>query len=540
MITVLLRGYISSWHWNFGDGTGTTIIFPANPNVSHVYATEGTFSVCLTIETSTSPACTSYICHDVTVGQNTGCQANFTHYADSTNVLHVHFFDASTPQNLITSRLWNFGDSASGNSNTATTGDPWHVFTHAGLFTVCLTISTSTGCTSTYCDSIVVGSNSNNCENWMTYTNSGLTFTFEGHTHSIYPTTYTWDMGDGSAGLTGQVVTHTYATSGTYSVTLTSVDSTGCTWTRTQNISVNPTCYLYGYAYLTNSLYVDHGLAELIRVDSGVATIVDSQEFGDSLGMYWFGDVLPGHYYIRATLLPSSAYYGQYVPTYYIDAVNWSNATLIELGQPNNPYNIHMHHVMSYSNGNGYISGTITQSGKYNGNGAPAANVEVLLMDVSSRVLAFTMTNDNGEFSFTDMAMGTYKVYPEMIEKSTTPTTVVLDANHTGAVVVFMIQGGNISGIHNETIQSDFVISDIYPNPVSDVANINIQMLHPARISLFLYSITGESMMEIPLILHQGANKITIPASDLRKGLYYVKVEKPEGGVVVKKFILNR
>jgi PKD repeat protein len=531
-------GSIVTWHWEFGDGGTETITVPANPNVTHTYTTSGTFTVCLTIETNTS--CTSTVCHEVTVGQNSECQANFTHYADSTNVLHIHFFDVSTPQNLITARLWNFGDPASGTNNTSTTYDPWHVYAIAGVYNVCLSIATSTGCTSTYCDSIVVGSNGNNCENWMTYTNSGLTFTFEGHTHSIYPTTYSWDMGDGSPGLTGHVVTHTYAAPGTYSVTLTSVDSTGCAWTRTQTISVNATCYLYGYVYLSNSLYVDHGLAELIRLDSGVATVVDSKEFGDSLGMYWFGDVLPGHYYVRATLLSSSAYYGQYVPTYYIDAVNWSNATLIELGQPNNPYNIHMHHVMSYSSGNGNISGTITQSGKYNGNGTPAANVEVLLMDVSSQVLAFTMTNDNGEFSFTDMAMGTYKVYPEMIEKSTTPTTIVLDASHTGVNVVFAIQGGNISGIHDEIVQSDFTISDIYPNPVSDVANITIRILHATRISLFLYSITGEFIMEMPVSLHSGSNKIAIPASDLRKGLYYVKVEKPEGGVVVKKFILIR
>ena len=123
---------------------------------------------------------------------------------------------------------------------------------------------------------------------------------------------------------------------------------------------------------------------------------------------------------------------------------------------------------------------------------------------------------------------------------STTPTTVILDASHTGANVVFVIQGGNISGIHDETAQTDFVISDIYPNPVSDVANITIHILHAVRISLTLYSITGEFVTEIPVILHQGTNKIAIPASDLRKGVYYIKIEKPEGGVIVKKFILTR
>jgi PKD repeat protein len=531
---------IVAWHWDFGDGTESTITFPSNPNVSHMYAVGGTYTVCLTIETASN--CTSVVCHDVIVGENTECHAHYHFQADSVNVLHVHFWDISTPANLITARLWNFGDPASGMNNTSTNYDPWHVYTLPGVYNVCLSIATSTGCTSTFCDSITVGSNSTNCENWITYTSDGgLIYTFEGHTHSIYPTTYTWDMGDGSPAITGQVVTHIYPTSGSYVVTLTSVDSTGCAWTRSQTYDVHSTTYhLYGFAYLSNSLYVDHGLAELMRVDSGMVTVVDSKEIGDSAGLFHFTDVLPGHYYIRVTLLPSSGYYGQYAPTYYIDAVNWSNATLIELGQPENPYDIHMHHVNSYLPGSGNISGTITQSGKYNGNGTPATNVEVLLLDVSDQVLAFTMTGASGEFSFTDMAMGTYKVYPEMVEKTTTPATVVLDATHTGADVVFMIQGSSISGIHDETIQSDFTISDIYPNPVSDVANLNIHVLHSTRVSLFLYSITGEFVTEIPVILYQGTNKITIPASDLRKGLYYVKIEKPEGGVVVKKFIIGR
>ena len=533
------QGNIVSWHWDFGDGSPIS----TTQNPTHLYAENGTYTVCLTIETNIG--CTSTVCHEVTVGQNTECQAHYEYQADSLNPLHVHFWDTSTPLNTITSRLWNFGDPASGTNNTSTNFDPWHVFTHAGIYNVCLSITTSTNCTSTFCDNITVGSNTGNCENWITYESSGLTFTFMGHTGSPYPTQYNWNFGDPQSGSNNvsnlQNPVHVFSTSGSYTITLHTIDSTGCEWNRTQTIYAHATYDLYGTAYLTNdNLTVDHGLAELIRVDSGIVTTVDSQEFGDSAGMYWFGGVLPGHYYVKATLLPSSAYYGQYVPTYYIDAANWEYATLIELGQPNNPYNIHMHHVNSYSPGNGNISGTITQNGKYNGNGTPAANVEVLLLDVSDQILAFTMTNTNGEFGFPDMAMGTYKVYPEMIEKTTTPTTVVLDAAHPVANVVFAIQGGNISGIHDETAQADFVISDIYPNPVSDVANLTITTLHATRVSLSLYSITGEFVKDIPVVLHQGTNKITIPASDLRKGLYYVKVEKPEGGIVVKKFILGR
>lgn len=450
---------ITAWHWDFGDGASVTKTFPDNPNVSHMYLIPGTYSVCLTI--ATFHGCSSQICHSITVGNNAGCHANYSYTVDSSNHLKLHFVDISTPQNLVTSRLWNFGDPASGAGNISTNFDPWHEYVLPGVYQVCLSIATSTGCTSTYCDSITVGTN---------------------------PTSWT---------LNGQV-------------------------------------------YLGDSLFVDHGLAELLQVDSGVVTVVTSQQFGDSLGMYWFNGVLPGHYYIRATLLSTSAYYGQYVPTYYHDAVNWGNATLIELGQPVNPYNIHMHHASGYSSGSGNISGTINQGGKYNIGGAPAPNVEVLLMDVSGNVMAFTMTNSSGAFSFTEMALGTYKVYPEMILKTTTPTTITLDATHPNVNVIFTIQAGNISGTHDESIQSDFTISGIYPNPVSDFANLNIQTLHATGIIISIYSITGELVTEATYGLHSGTNKITIPVSDFRKGLYYIKVEKPDGGIVVKKFVLGR
>jgi PKD repeat protein len=531
-------GTIVAWHWDFGDGSPGSSV----QNPSHVYPVYGTYTVCLTIETIHS--CTSTVCHEVTVGQNTGCQAHYEFQADSVNILRIHFWDTSTPANLVTSRLWNFGDPASGTMNTSTNVDPWHEYAFPGIYSVCLTINTSTGCTSTICDSIVVGSNSTNCENWITYVSSGLAFEFEGHNQSIYPTTYDWNFGDPQSGMNNtsslQNPTHIYSECGPYTVTLITVDSTGCIWNRTQSIYAHCTYDLYGYAYLSNQLTVDHALAELIRSDSGYVTVVDSQEFGDSAGMYWFGGVLPGHYYVRVTLLPSSAYYGQYAPTYYHDAVNWGSATLIELGQPVNPYNVYMHHVTMYSNGSGNISGIITQNGKYSESGSPAANVEVLLMDVSSQVLAFTMTNTNGEFTFPAMAMGTYQVYPEMILLNTTPTTVILDASNPTADVAFEIKGGNISGINDQPAPAGFTVSDVYPNPVSEFANLTISSLNSVKTSLNLYSITGEFILDQPVSLHPGANKISVPVSNLRKGLYYIKIEKPEGGVVVKKFILGR
>jgi hypothetical protein len=276
-------------------------------------------------------------------------------------------------------------------------------------------------------------------------------------------------------------------------------------------------------------------------VDSiGNISLFNSTVFGDSLGMYWFGLVPQGHYYLKASLLPASIYYGQYAPTYYVDAVNWNNATLIELGQPANPYNIMMAHVMNYTSGPGNIHGTIIEGGKSNSIGAPASNLNVLLLDGSGQLLAFTVTDSLGAYSFPEVAYGTYRVYPEMIGKTTTPTTVVLSESYSNANVSFTVHGNNILGIHEDIQQADFEISDVSPNPVSEMANLTIRSIHQSEINVTLYSITGMPVKEFPFTLHTGSNKISIATDGLSKGLYYLKIDKGNGSITVKKFIVSK
>ena len=79
------------------------------------------------------------------------------------------------------------------------------------------------------CEELTFGGGELNCENHFTYAANFLTVAFEGTTESQYPTTYNWNMGDpSSTNLTGQNVTFTYAAAGSYTVTLVTVDSTGC------------------------------------------------------------------------------------------------------------------------------------------------------------------------------------------------------------------------------------------------------------------------------------------------------------------------
>ncbi len=526
------QGFITAWEWNFGDTASGYYNVSTLQNPDHWFSHTGTFTVCLTIQTSTG--CSSTRCHEVNYGSSTGCTALYNFYADSTNLLNIHFYDASTSAGTITSRHWNFGD-----GGTATTYDPWHVYEHLGTYYVCLRITTSDSCTSEKCDSIRVGAAAPGCESWITYTPDFLTVHFEGHTHSLFTTTYSWEMGDSaSTTLTGRTPSFTFPAAGNYTITLVTVDSIGCTYAVTQTIYVHSTCDVNGYVSAGGGV-VDHATVDLIRVDGGAMTVVDTKEISDSMGMYWFGGVSPGHYYLRATLLPSSALFGQYIPTYYIHAANWGDAHLVELGEPANPYNIELVHALLYSPGTGTIGGTISQNATMSLSGTPAANVEVLIRNESSEPLAYTMTDTEGKFSFSNVAFGTYSIYPEMPGLTTTPTNVTLTNAVPSVSTAFTIQGSNILGIHDLASVYVYGVSEIYPNPAIDQAHFTVTALQPTGIMLSVMNVNGQVAIEYQVSLTRGTNQLAIPVSKLSAGLYYVSVKDQDGIAIVRKMIIR-
>ena len=410
---------------------------------------DSTFLTQTFIGTSTAAVVNFIICNE----NSESCQALYHYYVDSTDLLRLHFYDASTPANMIATRLWHFGD-----GGTSTNYDPWHTYAEPGIYNVCLTITTTDGCTSEKCDEIHVG---------------------------------------------------------------TTVD-------------------VHGSVYAGDS-FVDHALVDLIRSDAGgVMTVVDSREINDSLGSYWFGGVLPGHYYLRATLLSSSSFFGQFVPTYYIDAINWTTAHLVELGQPNNPYDIHMVHNLNYNSGTGTISGMISQNTKIAASGTPVPNVEVLLLNSSNEPLSYTVSDQEGNFEFGNVAFGSYSIYPEMPGKYTTPTIVTLDNTHPSVTTAFTIQGTNILGVYNQTSGFTSGISEIFPNPSIEKAHITISAVQETGINLSVYFITGQVASVFQFTLERGVNKLTIPVKNLSGGLYYVSIKDERGTEVIRKMIIRK
>ena len=229
-------GYITEWHWDFGDGNTTSVMFPNNPDVSHVYINTGTFNVTLTIITNQS--CTKSLTSEVYIEAIP--QAAFTHDATCANT-PVEFMDQSSPNGgtNITSWEWNFGDPFSGNSNTSTLQNPQHLYTVAGNYNVQLIVWNSNLCSDTIISNLIID---NELVADFTFSESCLyePTLFFPDTTIIDPgniTIWHWSFGDGTYS-NSQNTSHIYASSSEYTVTLNITNIYGCEGNKSKNIIV--------------------------------------------------------------------------------------------------------------------------------------------------------------------------------------------------------------------------------------------------------------------------------------------------------------
>lgn len=223
----------ASYSWNFGDGT---MGYSENP--VHTFLASGTYPVCLTVSDSSAMCSTSYCDTFVVVNNSPACQASFSYAFDSLGYSFIE--DHSSGYQL--DYLWDFGD------GTTSTSSGWqtHQFPQPDGWVVCLTVSNpATGCSSTFCDSILV----NNCYTGYSYSfdpfGNGCTFTSQ---VTGSPDTYLWDFGDGSTS-TAVNPYHVFPTNGVYNVQLSTSATTNsaCSATHIESVYAHGLCDAHFY-----------------------------------------------------------------------------------------------------------------------------------------------------------------------------------------------------------------------------------------------------------------------------------------------------
>ena len=213
---------ITSYDWNFGDGTGN--ITTTTNNTTHQFNTVGIFDVTVTIHTSTG--CTATVTKTGFIKIGTQPNANFS--ATPTTICfqeNVQFTDLTAAP--VTGWLWNFGD---GGSSTAQNPNHQYQLDTSGTadpFDVTL-IAFYNGCPDTIQQQDLITVLSPLPYFTIQY-DCANPFTVAFTNNSGGATSYQWDFGDASGLSSVTSPTHVYATTGTYNVALTATSTTtGC------------------------------------------------------------------------------------------------------------------------------------------------------------------------------------------------------------------------------------------------------------------------------------------------------------------------
>lgn len=219
--TDLSTGSPTQWRWDLGNGT---ISFLQNPSAT--YFTPGQYSITLVVHDAANNSDTIIRIQYISIFAIP--VVNFTATPTSGCVpLVVQFTDQSrVAGSAITAWLWDFGD-----GTTGTTQNPTHTYLSAGNYNVTLRVNTAAGCLKTLTKNNFIQASNGVTANFTNTTPTGcslpVTIIFTNTSTGPGTLSYAWNFGDGGTS-TLQNPSHTYTTSGSFTVTLTVTSSTGC------------------------------------------------------------------------------------------------------------------------------------------------------------------------------------------------------------------------------------------------------------------------------------------------------------------------
>lgn len=513
----LSEGNIDSWFWDFGDGNSSVVQNPV-----HAYNAPGFYNVCLTVQGMNN--CISTTCQNVIVQEDTtSCIAQYAYYPDSSQSPYsLQFVDLSYGN--IADWYWDFGDGTS-----SVVQNPMHTFPDAGMYYVCLTI-TGPISQSVWCEEVYVEAGSG-CYNYFTYQTVGNTVQFSGFHSSDAPASYTWDFGDGMSG-EGQQATHDYAGPGMYYVSLQSWDDNMCEAVSSQMVVVGDTIaynQIYGQVFAGN-FPITEGNVMIFSLDTtgnyqpytDITTI-------DSTGVYVFSYVPNGEFVIFALGMN----YNEYLPTYYGDVINWEEATTVVLGDPNNPYDIHLVETAApMMSGMGDIIGQVNQ-GRVSA--SFIEDINMLIYNEDSESIGYTTVNESGDFDFSDLAMGIYYLYPELPGVQAQMMRVELTDMLPQAEVNMTFANGSILGIDDKVTLVE--AGNIYPNPVRDLLHVQLNVLKSTQVSISVIGLDGRMYMNLQQQVNVGSDDIQMEVSELPKGMYILQISGDNQTSLHRKFI---
>ena len=584
---------INQWFWDFGN-TSTLADTSILDHPSYIFADTGSYQI--TLRVKSTQGCTQSIQKNIRVYpkpivdffSSIACQNDTTSFFSTINALGY-------PTNSVT---WNFGDPTSGNNNQSSLANSTHIFSQTGNYQIKLTAENNMQCKDSISKTISVKNEVNANFNFSTAcVGAPITFT----DNSIVPAPNNqnvrlWNFYPGSSG--GLSVNKTYASAGTYSVTLTVNGFNGCISSITKNIEVhlppvadfaidtickNDTVLLQDLSLpqqgslsswqwkLNNQLIAQVQQPTYVFNSSGNFNLklITQNSFGciDSISKNSTVYSLPNalissntdpYYFIGEPVQfnASSANFSSYF--WIIDST-----TIFSIPQPNFTFN---------TTGDFPIQLTVEDSLGCLSTGNKTISVSARLLDLSVKNALATIdtfgfakviaelynlgTSPITTFEIMYELTGAEKVKeiwngllpPNSIMQYTFNRQVYLEEylqknaiNCIRVLSVNSIQDANLK--NNQTcaslINNENIVADPYPNPSKNIFTIPINLKETQSIQFEVKDVLGKSIVIDKITGNKGINLVQLHAEKWENGVYFLSIQLNEKELFLKKLIKN-
>ncbi len=527
-------GDSATWLWDFGDSSSSTL---ANPK--HTYANPGNYNVRLTLNgpcNSTYAAPVYYPgpgqCELSVSGTAINQRATFT-ISDTSAFPSIYYIE--------------FGD---GQTTSTTEKVFYHTYADTGDYVV-LVHSYNPICGEVYafnylrinsvepiCNATFFAYPGDTATNKVYVINTSQ-IASNGSNKSYI--TILW--GDGKSDIDSNNTVyfeHDYDSAGIYTIRMIVSNQVSCADTSFKSVGVGPTYLVSGRvmqggkpaAYNYISAYMFEPQSGLLSY--GEATLTNDSGYYE---MY----LRKGYYIIQSDFAFDPTMTEFYLPTYYGDKLNWTSSDVLTIVGNRSGLDINQIPFNPMNQGNGKIAGSavfgrnVKLNGETKPEGMPAEKMLIFLLDGQGKAVGFTHTDAKGHFEFSNVMAGNYTVWAEMPGKMTIPPYVSL-ANHSSTAdnLKIIIGQNSVTSIFDQKPIENALSFEMYPNPSSDLVNIQLAETSGDIAAIELIDITGKTVN----VTQKTDKKIaSIDVSGLQNGAYFVKVTDNNGMVITKKLM---
>lgn len=358
---------------------------------------------------------------------------------------------------------------------------------------------------------------------------------------------WNWDFGDGTTSSL-QNPEHTYAEPGIYLVTLAIKGMFSSSGEILESSIVKIIrVFFKGYYHLGGQVFagyfpIDMGIAYLYQITpANEINFIDSVAF-DTLGCYYFYQLIEGKYMVKADLHPDSYLLQSFIATYYGNTLFWKEADTIEHKYSNFNYDVQLRPCTQMSAGIGEIGGSIIYSNEVGSKNAPASNVQVLLLDAYGNPITGRHSSSSGAFKFSSLSLNTYLVHADVTGKNTEPIEVTLTPekynfdNISITISSNSVQGSIPYGIEENLSPAARI--NIFPNPASEYISISVDNDRESAGMIRIYNAGMQKTMEEKILFRPGSDT-RIDVTTLPPGVYFLLFEVEGSQNVLQKFVVE-